>query len=154
MEVDIVNFPETKVAVVEHHGPPELEHESVMRLVRWRIASKLPPSDINRSYGVHYNDPQQIAPSDYRVDLCVSVESDVHNNEFGVVNKVIPALRCVKVRHIGSRNNVSAAQYLYKHWLPESGEKCDKFPVFFHYVNVGPEIKEKDMITDVYLPII
>jgi len=154
MEVEIVDFPETKVAAVEHHGLPELERESVMRLVAWRIASKLPPSDIHRSYGIHYNDPQQIAPADYRVDLCVSVESDVPRNEFGVVNKVIPALRCVKVRHFGSRNNVSAAQYLFNHWLPQSGEKCAEFPVFFHYVNVGPEIKEKDMITDVYLPIL
>jgi AraC family transcriptional regulator len=154
MEVKIVNFPETKIAVIEHHGPPELEHESVKKLVSWRIANKLPPSDVHRSYGIHFNNPKQIAPSDYRVDLCVSVEHVVEENEFGVVNKVIPALRCGKARHYGSRNNVSAAQYLFEQWLPQSGEKCAKFPLFFHYLNVGPEIKEDDMVTDVYLPIL
>ena len=48
---------------------------------------------------------------------------------------------------------MSVAAYLYEHWLPESGEQCAEFPVFFHDVNVGPEIKEEDMVTDVYLPI-
>jgi len=27
------------------------------------------------------------------------------------------------------------------------------FQFFFHYVNVGPHIKDHEMITDVYLPI-
>jgi len=27
------------------------------------------------------------------------------------------------------------------------------FPVFFHYVNVGPDVPEHEMITDVYLPL-
>jgi AraC family transcriptional regulator len=27
------------------------------------------------------------------------------------------------------------------------------FPIFFHYGNVGPDVKEAEMITDVYLPL-
>jgi len=27
------------------------------------------------------------------------------------------------------------------------------FPIFFHYVNIGPRVKEREMITDVYLPL-
>jgi AraC family transcriptional regulator len=27
------------------------------------------------------------------------------------------------------------------------------FPVFFHHVNVGPNVAEYQMITDVYLPL-
>lgn len=154
MEVEFVDFPETKIAVIEHLGSPDLEYESVKKLVSWRIDNKLPPSEIHRSYGIHYNNPQQVAASEYRVDLCVSVTQDVTDNKFNILNKIIPVLRCAKVRHYGSRINVSAAQYLYEHWLPESGEQCAEFPVFFHYVNVGPEIKEEDMVTDVYLPIL
>ena len=37
--------------------------------------------------------------------------------------------------------------------LPASGEAAGDFPIFFHYVNVGPDVKEADMITDVYLPL-
>ena len=43
--------------------------------------------------------------------------------------------------------------FLYREWLPQSGERLGDFPIFFHYVNVGPEVKEHDMITDVYLPL-
>lgn len=153
MDVEIAYFPETKIAVAEHHGSPELEYETANKLIAWRIANRLAPSAIHRSFGIHYNDPQQVDPSEYRVDLCVSVEHEVSENEHGVINKVIPAVRCAKVRHYGSRSNVCAAQYLYECWLPASGEQCAEFPIFFHYVNVGPEIKEKEMVTDVYLPL-
>ncbi|MFT7549604.1 MAG: AraC family transcriptional regulator [Candidatus Azotimanducaceae bacterium] len=154
MNIEIVDFPETKIAVVEHSGAPEKEYESVNQLVAWRMANKLPPSDLHKSYGIHYNDPNQVRSSEYRVDLCVSVLQDVSANSFGVVNKTIPALRCAKVRHLGSRENVTAARYLYEEWLASSGEQLAEFPVFFHYVNVGPQIQESDMITDVYLPLL
>lgn len=62
--------------------------------------------------------------------------------------------RCAVIRQIGSRENVTAAKYLYESWLPESGESLREFPIFFHYVNVGPNIKEQEMITDVYLPLV
>ena len=154
MDVEIVTFPETKIAVVEHHGSTINEHESIKRLVTWRIENKLPPSELHRSYGIHYNDPGIVQPSEYRVDLCVSVEHEVAENSFGVLNKVIPVLKCAKARHHGSRNHVTVAQYLYEQWLPNSGHKLAEFPVFFHYVNVGPQIQESEMITDVYLPIL
>ncbi len=153
MDVEIVDFPETKVAVIEHHGSPALEHESVKKLIAWRIENKLLPSDIHRSYGIHYNDPHKVPPSEYRVDLCISLQQEVPENRYGVLNKVIPVLRCAKKRHYGSRKNITAAQYLYEQWLPDSGVQTTEFPIFFHYVNVGPQVQESDMITDVYLPV-
>jgi len=152
MEVKIVNFPETKVAVLEHHGSPALEHDSVKKLIAWRIENKLPP-DKHKNYGVHYNNPATTPPESYRVDLCISVEREVTKNSHGIINKIIPSGRCAVARHIGSRNNVIAAAYLYEQWLPNSGEKIRDYPLFFHYVNVGKDIKEQDMITDVYLPL-
>ena len=152
MHVEIIDFPETKVAVLEHRGPPHLEHDTVLRLVEWRIANRLPP-DRHRSYGVHYTDPRTTPPDDHRVDFCISVSHDIPPNPQGVVNKIIPATRCARVRHLGSRAHVSAAVWLYEVWLPRSGETPGKFPIFFHYVNVGPHLQEQDLITDVYLPL-
>ena len=152
MEVRIVDFPETKVAAVEHHGPPALEYETVRGLIEWRQAHHLDPSR-HRSYGIHYNDPRTTPPADYRVDFCVSVDQDVAPNEYGVVNKTIPGGRCAVVRHHGSREHIAAAAHLYEVWLPGSGETLRDFPIFFHYVNVGPHVREDEMITDVYLPL-
>ena len=154
MQVDIVNFPQTKVAVVEHKGPPQLEAQSIQKLIDWRIENRMPPSDKHRNYGLHYNDSRTVAPEEYRVDICLSVEQDIAPNSYGLINKVIPACRCAKARHLGSRDRVLAADYLYETWLPASGETAADRPVIFHYVNVGPGIEERDMITDVYLPLV
>ena len=153
MNVEIVEFPETKVAVVEHKGPPELEYRSVKRLIDWRIENKFPPSPKHRNYGLHYNDPRKVPPEEYRVDICISVDNEINPNSYGVINKVIPACRCAKARHIGSRENVLAAEYLYAKWLPTSGEKFAGLPIIFHYVNIGPHVQDHEMITDVYLPL-
>jgi len=77
----------------------------------------------------------------------------VEPNPFGIVSKVIPRNRCALARDIGSRYNNKAAVYLYEEWLPQSGEMPGDFPIFFHYVNVGPNLREGEMITDVYLPL-
>src|SRR5689334_4118405 len=152
VKVKIVDFPDIKVAVLEHHGSPHLEYETVRKLVEWRVASGLRPGE-HRSFGVHYNDPRTTPPADYRVDFCIEVWDDVAPNPQGAVTKRIPGGRCAVARHHGSRENVSAALYLYDVWLPGSGETVRDFPIFFHYVNVGPNVQEHEMITDVYLPL-
>jgi AraC family transcriptional regulator len=70
-----------------------------------------------------------------------------------VVNKLIPGGRCAVARHVGSREDVATARHLYEVWYPASGEALRDFPPFFHYVNVGPRLRDADMITDVYLPL-
>ncbi len=82
-------------------------------------------------------------PENYRVDFCVSVDDDVPANRYGVIQKIIPSGRCAVARNIGSRESVAATAYLDNEWLPKSGEKLKDFPVFFHYVNVGPVFSRK-----------
>lgn len=154
MDVEIVQFPEIKVAAIEHRGPPTVVYETVDKLTRWRKQNGLQPSPEHLTYGLHYHDPRRVEPEEYRVDICVSVREAVSPNPYGVVNKVIPACRCARVRYIGPREHVVAAEYLYDKWLPGSGEQFAGLPVIFHYVNVGPRVREHEMITDVYLPLV
>ena len=123
-----------------------------MKLIAWRKANSLPPAR-HRTFGVHYTDPRSTPPSEHRVDFCVEFDQEVAPNPQGVVGKVIPACRCALARHLGSREHNAAAVYLYREWLPRSGETLGEFPIFFHYVNVGPDVREHEMITDVYLPL-
>lgn len=152
MEVKIVDFPETKVAMIEHRGATELEYETAKKLIAWRIENRVPP-DKHRSYGVHYHDPRTTPADEYRVDFCVSYDEEVKENQYGVFRGVIPGCRCAVARHHGSREDIVAARYLFETWLPQSTESLGDFPVFFHYVNVGPHVQPDDMITDVYLPL-
>jgi len=153
MHVEIVMFPETKVAAIDHRGPPAFEHDTVRKLIAWKLENRLLDPLKHRSYGVHYTDPRTTSPSEHRVDFCLSVDEDVGLNPYGIVNKLIPSCRCARARDIGSRANNQAAAYLYNQWLPQSGESAGDMPVIFHYVNVGPNVREEDMITDVYLPL-
>lgn len=152
MDVQIVNFPETRVAVLEHRGAPQFEYETARKLVEWRRLNNL-DRDRHRSFGVHYTDPHTTLPAEHRVDFCISFDFEVPPNSFGVISKVIPGGRCAMARHLGSRAHNAAAVYLYREWLPNSGEVLRDFPIFFHYVNVGPDVREEDMVTDVYLPL-
>ena len=103
--------------------------------------------------GIHYTDPRTAPSAEHRVDFCIEFDGNIAPNPQGVVQKMIPGGRCAVVRHHGSREDVTAAAYLYEVWLPASGEIARGFPMFFHYVNVGPHVHEEDMITDVYLPL-
>lgn len=153
MQVTIVTFPETRVAAVEHRGPPSREHDTARRLIAWRIEHGLRDQARYRSYGVHYTDPRTTPPEQHRVDFCLSVDFEIEPNPHGVIAKVIPSCRCAVTRHLGSRAHNAAAVYLYEQWLPSSDERAGDFSIFFHYVNVGPDVMEQDMITDVYLPL-
>ncbi|HEY0963923.1 MAG TPA: AraC family transcriptional regulator [Pseudomonadales bacterium] len=152
MKVEIVDFPETRVAALEHRGPEHLTYETTKQFIAWRQANGYPPGR-GKTYGVHYTDPATTLPEDYRLDLCLSVDEPVAPNPQGVVAKTIPGGRCACVRHVGSRHHVHPAAWLYREWLPQSGEVLRDFPIFFHYVNVGPGVKEHEMVTDVYLPL-
>jgi AraC family transcriptional regulator len=153
MEVQIVIFPETRIAAIEHVGPPALEHDTVQKLVAWKLEKRLLDPLKYRSYGIHYTNPRTTQPSDHHVDFGLSVDFDVEPNSWGIINKIIPRDRCALARDIGSRYDNKAAVYLFEKWLPRSGESPGNSPIFFHYVNVGPDVREQDMITDVYLPL-
>lgn len=153
MDVQIVVFPETNVAAIEHFGAPALEHDTARKLIAWKLERRLLDPVKYRSYGIHFTNPRITPPSEHHVEFCLSVDFAVGPNAFGIVNKVIPRNRCALARDIGSRYDNQAAVYLVETWLPQSGERPGDFPIFFHYVNVGPNVREAEMITDVYLPL-
>ena len=153
MRVSIVTFPETKVALITHVGPPSKEHGTVSRLIRWRIQSGLLDRAKYRSYGLHYTAARSLSLAQHRVDFCLSFEGAVPVNDFGIVGSLIPAARCAMARDIGSRSDNKAVKYLVEEWLPTSGETMGTDPIIFHYVNVGPGVQEHEAITDVYLPL-
>jgi len=150
--VKIIQFPTTPVALITHLGDPNKEHQTVKQLIAWRIENKLSP-EMHQSYGIHYTDPSTTTPEQHQVDFCVSYDKPVLDNPYGIISGKIPAGRCALTRYLGSRQHISSAAYLYQQWLPNSGESLRDFPIFFHYVNLGPNIKPQHMITDVYLPI-
>lgn len=151
MQVRIVTFPETRVASLTRHGPASQEHATVRRLVAWKLENGLTDQARHRQYGLHYIEPD-MPPGHSRVDMCLSIDREVGPNSAGIVERTIPALRCALARDVGSRLDNQAARHLAQ-WLPGSGEQLADFPLIFHYVNVGPNVKAEEAITDVYMPL-
>ncbi len=154
MNVRIENFPETRVAVIEHRGHPATEHDTVRKLIAWKLEKGLLDPQRFRSYGIHYSDPSRSDPSHYRSEFWLSIDAQVAPNPYGILEKVIPSVRCAVARDLGSRKNNRAVAHLFGKWLPASGEKWTGDPAIFHYVNVGPHVRDEDAITDVYLPLV
>lgn len=147
-KVKIVEFKETKIAVLEHRGSPELIGNSARKFIAWRKENQLSPQ-VSQTYNILYNEADE-----YKIDICCSIASEVKKNEYGVITKVIPAGKCAVLRHFGSDENLKESfNYLYGQWLPNSGEELRDFPCFMHRVNFFPDVAEHETIIDIYLPL-
>jgi len=155
MNVTVVDFSETLVAALEHRGSPSLVMDTVRNFIDWRKQSGLSPIASSRTFGIAYDDPAATPAELFRFDVCGEVKQPVPENPQGVINKRIPEGRYAVVRHIGSTDRISdSVYYLYREWLPESGEELREFPLFFQYIKRVPETPEHEQVTDVYLPLV
>lgn len=152
-EVRVVHFNETRVAAFEHRGDPKLIGDSVRKFIEWRKLNHLPPK-ISATFNIAYDDPDAVAPEDYRFDICATTDKEIAENEFGVVGKAIPGGRCAVLRHVGSDDTLAdTVRYLYAEWLPQSGEELRDFPLFFQRVKFFPDVPENEAVIDVFLPL-
>jgi len=154
MQVRIVDFPEVKVAALEHCGPPGLVNKSVRKFIEWRIQSGQSPQASSRTFGIPYNNPDTTPPQTFRFAICGEIHEAVAPNEFGVHELVIPGGRCVVVRHAGSPDHIGETIYpIYRDWLPTSGEELRDQPLFFNYLSTYPQTPMDQWQTDIYVPL-
>lgn len=154
MDVSVVDFAPVGVAAYCHRGPVEGVNDSARIFIDWRKSSGLSPRDRCRTFGIAFDNPETTEPEAFRFDICGEIEGEVPENPQGVVKKQIPGGRCAIVRHLGSHGQiVETVTFLYRNWMPGSGEELRDFPVYFHYLNFIGETPEHELITDVYLPL-
>lgn len=152
-DIRIEHFPETRVATLEHRGDPNRIGDSIRAFIAWRKQHHLHPSR-HATFNIFYDDPYQVAPADYRFDLCVAVDRDMRDEALGIIDKTIPAGRCAVLRHVGSDDHLHASiAHLYSQWLPESGEELRDFPLFVQRVKFYPDVPEHEAVVDIFLPL-
>lgn len=151
--VDIVNFPTTPVAALEHRGPPSAIMASVKEFITWRQANKLPPSK-SATYNIFYSDPEATTAEEFQMDICCGTSNNITANSQGVINKTIAGGLHARIRHQGSEQQLrSAIDYLYQDWIGKSEHKIADRPLFLERIHFFPDVKEHEAITDIYLPI-
>ncbi len=152
-DVRMVDFNETRVAALEHRGDPRTIGESVRRFIDWRKQQRLPPA-VSATFNILYDNPADVDPQDFRLDICAATTQAIRENMVGIVEKTIPAGRCAVLRVKGQEEMLEqAARFLYLEWLPQSGEAPRDFPLFVQRVRFFPDVPEGEAILDVFLPI-
>ncbi len=152
-QVQVVHFPETKVALLEHRGDPRQLGDSIRRFIAWRKQQGLSPSR-SATFNILYDDPSTVAPEAHRFGLCAATERDVEENAQGVVASTLPGGRCARLRHLGSDDTLAeTVRFLYAQWLPQSGEEPRDAPLFLQRVRFFPDVPEHEAVTDVFLPL-
>ncbi|WP_233804626.1 AraC family transcriptional regulator [Paraburkholderia sp. HP33-1] len=155
MQVQIVDFAETRVAALEHRGPLGLVNESVRKFAEWRIQSGQSPVASSRTFGIPRGNPDTVPAGAFRFDICGEIDEPVASNHYGVRELIIPGGRCAVVRHTGSTDHIGETIYpIYRDWLPSSGAELRDHPLFFHYLSVYPETPLDQWQTDIYLPLV
>lgn len=154
IDIEIVDFPETHVAALRHHGPAYLVNNTIKKFIEWRIENNIGP-DQGKTFALHYKDPKKLqSPQDFIMDISVSVDKPIDDNNWGLRNMILPSGLCAKTRHKGQREDFPEADYLSNVWLKDSKyvlrQDC---PFIFHYINIGPMEPGVPLLTDLYLPI-
>ena len=154
MNVLVIDFPATKVAVLSHIGSPENVLDTANMFIAWRKETGLSPIATSKTFGIPYSDPNNTPEGQFRWDICGSINEDIPANDRGVFNSEIPAGKCAVVRRYGNEDLGEAIYYVYQQWLPQSGYKARQHPCYFEYVTLSHQVdNENDLITDVHIPI-
>lgn len=131
-DVTIRQTAPVRVAIFEHKGDPATLEATIQRFIAWRKAAGLSPRT-NPTFNVWHTERSPADPAEYRMDLCVGVATDQPIDTAGGTVRVgeIPGGRCAVLRVTGDTHNLEpAALYLYRDWLPASGEEMRDFPIY------------------------
>lgn len=88
--VDIIDFPQTTIAVMEHRGEPALLGHTIQKFIAWRRANGLTPNKY-KTFNLLYHEPTTVAPEDYRFDLGCETKNTVNTGDYNINKQTIPA---------------------------------------------------------------
>ena len=151
--VDIVEREDVPVATIEHHGDPARLGQTIRTFIAWRREHRLHPS-VSATYNIVYNNPDDVPPDAFRMDICAAVREPVVSNAAGIIAKTLAGGRYAVLRHTGSDDTLDqSVAYLYADWLPISGEALRDAPLLFQRVRFYPDVPEHEAVTDILLPL-
>ena len=151
-EVDIVDLPDLRVASIEHRGDYQLTGKAFERLMTIAATTGLLTPE-TRSIGIYYDDPTVVPTPELRSTACVTVPADwipSHN----LLEGRIEGGRYARVVHVGPYSELATPyDWLYRRWLPRSGEDLRNLPCLEEYLNDPRQVQPKDLETAVMMPL-
>jgi AraC family transcriptional regulator len=152
MQVDIEQFPETRLATVSHRGP---YHEIGKAFER--LGGIAGPAGLFAHAGgmvaIYHDDPESTPAAELRSDAGLIVPDGIALTS-ELTEKRIPAGRYAKTTHIGPYDGLGETWgRLMGEWLPSSGHKVGNGPAFEVYVSDMRTTPKEQLRTDLYVSV-
>lgn len=153
-DVTIRDVPPTPVAILEHRGDRARLGDTIERFIAWRKAAGLSP-ETSPTFNIFRSERTPANPADYSMDLCVGTDLPIDAGDEVMKPGTIPGGRCAVLRVDGASHNLEpAALYLYRDWLPASGEEARDFPIYCRrYLSRSREAPAHDVVAELFLPL-
>jgi AraC family transcriptional regulator len=153
-DVTIRDVPPTPVAILEHRGDRATLGATIERFIAWRKAAGLSP-ETSATFNIFRSERTPAVPADYSMDLCVGTDRPIDVDDEVMKAGVIPGGRCAVLRVVHDTHNLEpAALYLYRDWLPASGEEARDFPIYCQrHFSFFPNVPIHDVVVELFLPL-
>jgi AraC family transcriptional regulator len=153
-DVTIREMPPTPVAIMEHRGDRAALGDTIERFIAWRKAAGLSP-ETSPTFNIFRSERLPENPAEYSMDLCVGTDRPIGPDDTGMKAGTIPGGRCAVLRVVHNTHNLEpAALYLYRDWLPESGEEVRDFPIYCQrHLSLLPNAQVHEVVVELFLPL-
>ena len=153
-DLTIRETPPTPVAIMEHRGDRTTIPATIERFITWRKAAGLSP-ETSPTFNIFRSERTPDNAANYAMDICVGTDREIGPNDEGMKAGLIPGGRCAVLRVTHNTHNLEpAALYLYRDWLPASGEEVRDFPVYCRrHISFFPHAPVHDVVVELFLPL-
>lgn len=150
--VEVAVLGPLRVAAIDHVGDYQLTVEAFERLLTVAATTGL-LTPATRTFGIYYDDPAAVPLAELRSTACITVPDDWVPSG-GLTDARIDGGRYVRIVHTGPYIELANAyDWLYRFWLPDSGEETRDLPCIEEYLNDPRQVAAKDLQTAVMLPV-
>ncbi|WP_270937492.1 AraC family transcriptional regulator [Falsiroseomonas oryzae] len=151
-EIAIRNEPALRLAALEHRGPYATMGTAFDRLGAWAAARGLIGPD-TRFIGLYHDDPKTVPEKDLRSDACLTVPPGAEASE-GVRILELPPTRVATLVFQGPYAELEPVYtWLYRDWLPGSGEEPADQPPREEYLNDPKSLPPAEWLTAIMMPL-
>jgi len=151
-DVSVRDLQPARLAALRHTGSYLEIGTTFERLFAWAAGRGL-MGPLTRAIGVYYDDPDGTPAEALRSDAGISVGPDVTLDN-GMRILEVAGSRHAVLHHQGPYAELNKAyRWLYREWLPQSGEHCADRPIFEEYLNNPRTLPPEQWLTDICLPL-
>jgi AraC family transcriptional regulator len=151
-EITLREEPALRLAALTHRGPYGRIGTTFDRLMAWGAARGLIRAE-TRFLGLYHDDPSSVPASDLRAEACMTVPAEVEAAD-GIHILHLPPTRVAVLVFKGPYAELEGAyRFLYRDWLPTSGEEPADQPAREEYLNDCRTLPPAEWLTAIMVPL-